>query len=97
MTRPHTVAHALEDGAKPAPVLQQIAAARGVVNELMAGILKSHLREEVSDATTAAGDATASNDSVIGLMRTTCGSAAQPSAARLLTLPASIDQSRELS
>jgi DNA-binding FrmR family transcriptional regulator len=37
---------ALEAGADCGPVLQQIAALRGAVNGLMAGILDSHLREE---------------------------------------------------
>lgn len=36
---------ALEDGADCGPVLQQIAAVRGAVNGLMAGVLESHLRE----------------------------------------------------
>lgn len=37
---------AVEAGADCAPVLQQIAALRGAVNGLMAGVLDSHLREE---------------------------------------------------
>lgn len=36
---------ALEQGADCGPVLQQIAAVRGAVNGLMAGVLESHLRE----------------------------------------------------
>lgn len=36
----------VEAGADCAPVLQQIAALRGAVNGLMAGVLDSHLREE---------------------------------------------------
>jgi DNA-binding FrmR family transcriptional regulator len=61
---------ALESGAECAPVLQQIAAVRGAVNGLMAGVLESHLREEFSNAISPAGDATTSIDSVIGLFRT---------------------------
>jgi FrmR/RcnR family transcriptional regulator, repressor of frmRAB operon len=61
---------ALEAGADCAPVLQQIAAVRGAVNGLMAGVLESHLREEFSSATGAAGQATPSIDNVIGLVRT---------------------------
>lgn len=37
---------AVEAGADCAPVLQQIAALRGAVNGLMAGVRDSHLREE---------------------------------------------------
>jgi FrmR/RcnR family transcriptional regulator, repressor of frmRAB operon len=61
---------ALEAGAECAPVLQQIAAARGAVNGLMAGVLESHLREEFSNATNLNGDANASIDGVIDLVRT---------------------------
>jgi DNA-binding FrmR family transcriptional regulator len=61
---------ALEAGADCAPVLQQIAAVRGAVNGLMAGVLESHLREEFVHATSANGDAAASIDGVIGLVRT---------------------------
>ncbi|WP_118180121.1 formaldehyde-responsive transcriptional repressor FrmR [Paraburkholderia phosphatilytica] len=61
---------ALEAGADCAPVLQQIAAVRGAVNGLMAGVLESHLREEFLNATSADGDADASINGVIGLVRT---------------------------
>ncbi|MND41567.1 Transcriptional repressor FrmR [compost metagenome] len=37
---------ALTEGADCGPVLQQIAAIRGAVNGLMAGVLESHLREQ---------------------------------------------------
>lgn len=37
---------AVEAGTDCAPILQQLAALRGAVNGLMAGILDSHLREE---------------------------------------------------
>ena len=39
---------ALEAGADCGPVLQQIAAVRGAVNGLMAGVLESHLRETLA-------------------------------------------------
>ena len=42
---------ALQDGADCGPVLQQIAAVRGAVNGLMAGVLESHLRETLAQAT----------------------------------------------
>lgn len=61
---------ALEAGADCAPVLQQIAAVRGAVNGLMAGVLESHLREEFLNATRPTGDADASISDVIGLVRT---------------------------
>ncbi|MFM0351580.1 formaldehyde-responsive transcriptional repressor FrmR [Paraburkholderia sp. RL17-347-BIC-D] len=61
---------ALEAGAECAPVLQQIAATRGAVNGLMAGVLESHLREEFSNAANLNGDANASIDGVIDLVRT---------------------------
>lgn len=41
---------AISAGADCAPVLQQLAALRGAVNGLMAGILDSHLREEFTQA-----------------------------------------------
>ena len=41
---------AIAAGADCGPVLQQIAALRGAVNGLMAGILDSHLREEFAQA-----------------------------------------------
>lgn len=37
---------ALDQGAECGPVLQQLAAIRGAINALMAGVLESHLREE---------------------------------------------------
>lgn len=61
---------ALEQGADCAPVLQQIAAIRGAVNGLMAGVLESYLREEF----TSLGDTTdaqrSSIDDVVSLVRT---------------------------
>jgi FrmR/RcnR family transcriptional regulator, repressor of frmRAB operon len=61
---------ALEAGEECGPVLQQIAAVRGAVNGLMAGVLESHLREEFSNVRGASADADASIDGVIGLVRT---------------------------
>ena len=43
---------AIAAGSECAPVLQQIAALRGAVNGLMAGILDSHLREEFTQVAT---------------------------------------------
>ena len=43
---------AIEAGSDCGPVLQQIAALRGAVNGLMAGILDSHLREEFTQVAT---------------------------------------------
>jgi FrmR/RcnR family transcriptional regulator, repressor of frmRAB operon len=60
---------ALEAGAECAPVLQQIAAVRGAVNGLMAGVLESHLREEFLSASSSKGDPKSSIDNVIGLVR----------------------------
>lgn len=60
---------ALEKGAECGPVLQQIAAIRGAINGLMAGVLESHLREEFTEC---AGGREAANDSignVISLVR----------------------------
>lgn len=48
---------ALEEGAECGPVLQQIAAVRGAINGLMAGVLESHLREEFSHMVPASGSA----------------------------------------
>ena len=61
---------ALTEGAECGPVLQQIAAMRGAVNGLMAGVLESHLREEFTalDDTTEAQKS--SIDEVISLIRT---------------------------
>lgn len=64
---------AIQAGSDCGPVLQQIAALRGAVNGLMAGILDSHLREEFTQV---AGDDAkqrkrhqASIDEVVGLVR----------------------------
>jgi DNA-binding FrmR family transcriptional regulator len=50
--------------------MQQIAAARGAVSGLMAEVLESHLRDEFSNPTNLNGDADASIDGVINLVRT---------------------------
>lgn len=63
---------ALEAGEDCGPVLQQLAAVRGAVNGIMAGVLESHLREEFSQvaATTDASDASnKSIDEVVSLVR----------------------------
>lgn len=52
---------ALEKGADCGPVLQQIAAIRGAINGLMAGVLESHLREEFIEY---AGDRNAASESI---------------------------------
>lgn len=61
---------ALEASAECGPILQQIAAMRGAVNGLMAGVLESHLREQF----TILGDTSATRlspvDEVISLVRT---------------------------
>ena len=40
---------AIEAGAGCGPILQQIAAARGAINGLMAEVLETHIREEFAD------------------------------------------------
>ena len=60
---------ALEEGADCAPILQQIAAVRGAINGLMAGVLESHLREAFSYLDAADEKAGQSIDEVIGLVR----------------------------
>lgn len=60
---------ALEEGAECAPVLQQIAAVRGAINGLMAGVLESHLREEFAQLGAAGEGSRQSIDEVIALVR----------------------------
>lgn len=61
---------ALEEGAECGPVLQQIAAMRGAINGLMAGVLESHLREEFVQLTESTGASRdASIDEVVSLVR----------------------------
>jgi DNA-binding FrmR family transcriptional regulator len=61
---------ALEEGADCGPVLQQIAAMRGAVNGLMAGVLESHLREEFTSMVDTTDAQRSSIDGVISMVRT---------------------------
>jgi DNA-binding FrmR family transcriptional regulator len=61
---------ALLEGAECGPVLQQIAAMRGAVNGLMAGVLESHLREEFTGLAETTEAQRSSIDEVISLVRT---------------------------
>jgi DNA-binding FrmR family transcriptional regulator len=61
---------ALIEGADCGPVLQQIAAMRGAVNGLMAGVLESHLREEFTSLDDTTDAQKSSIDEVISLIRT---------------------------
>ncbi|MDR3098228.1 MAG: formaldehyde-responsive transcriptional repressor FrmR [Paraburkholderia sp.] len=61
---------ALEAGADCAPVLQQLAAIRGAINGVMAGVLESHLREEFTQLTGTTESASGSIDDVVTLVRT---------------------------
>lgn len=60
----------LVEGAECGPVLQQIAAMRGAVNGLMAGVLESHLREEFTSMVETTEAQRSSIDEVISLVRT---------------------------
>ncbi|WP_322070262.1 formaldehyde-responsive transcriptional repressor FrmR [Paraburkholderia bannensis] len=60
---------ALEEGADCGPILQQIAAMRGAINGLMAGVLESHLREEFSSLAAADDSSKKSIDEVVSLVR----------------------------
>lgn len=62
---------ALVEGADCGPVLQQIAAIRGAVNGLMAGVLESHLREQfISDGGDASEAQAGAIEEVVTLVRT---------------------------
>jgi DNA-binding FrmR family transcriptional regulator len=61
---------ALEQGADCGPVLQQIAALRGAINGLMAGVLESHLREEFTNLVDTTEEQRSSIDEVVSLVRT---------------------------
>ncbi|NLP63074.1 formaldehyde-responsive transcriptional repressor FrmR [Paraburkholderia sacchari] len=61
---------ALEEGADCAPVLQQLAAIRGAINGVMAGVLESHLREEFTQLTGITESTSGSIDDVVSLVRT---------------------------
>ncbi|WP_027350475.1 formaldehyde-responsive transcriptional repressor FrmR [Halotalea alkalilenta] len=60
---------ALEEGAECGPVLQQIAAVRGAINGLMAGVLESHLREEFGHLAEPDAAQQKSIDDVVSLVR----------------------------
>lgn len=60
---------ALENGEACGPVLQQIAAVRGAVNGLMAGVLESHLREEFAPFAGENGARQSSIDDAVSLVR----------------------------
>ncbi|WP_130618966.1 formaldehyde-responsive transcriptional repressor FrmR [Dyella amyloliquefaciens] len=60
---------ALESGADCGPILQQIAAVRGAINGLMAGVLESHLREEFAHMAQAKGNPDQSIEEVVSLVR----------------------------
>lgn len=63
---------ALEAGTDCGPILQQIAAVRGAVNGLMAGVLESHLRETfavASEAGAPARHAPEAVDEIVALVR----------------------------
>jgi len=61
---------ALEEGTDCGPILQQIAAVRGAINGLMAGVLESHLREEFAQLGAASETSQKSIDDVVSLVRT---------------------------
>lgn len=60
---------ALEEGAECGPILQQIAAVRGAVNGLMAGVLESHLREEFTYLSKSNAAQQKSIEDVVSLVR----------------------------
>lgn len=60
---------ALENGSECGPVLQQIAAIRGAINGLMAGVLESHLREEFAECAGSPETAGGSIETVVSLVR----------------------------
>jgi DNA-binding FrmR family transcriptional regulator len=60
---------ALEEGEECGPVLQQIAAVRGAINGLMAGVLESHLREEFAHLLPAGETQQQSIDDMVSLVR----------------------------
>ncbi|CDH05664.1 regulator protein that represses frmRAB operon [Xenorhabdus bovienii str. oregonense] len=61
---------ALQQQADCGPVLQQIAAIRGAVNGLMAGVLESHLREELTNTEQTSEAQKASIEDAVSLIRT---------------------------
>ncbi|CDH20379.1 formaldehyde-responsive transcriptional repressor FrmR [Xenorhabdus bovienii] len=61
---------ALQQQADCGPVLQQIAAIRGAVNGLMAGVLESHLREKLTNTEQTPEVQKASIEDAVSLIRT---------------------------
>ena len=59
---------AVEEGVECGAILQQIAAARGAINGLMAGVLESHLRETLASPQ-AGGVSQEAVDDIIALVR----------------------------
>ncbi|MGJ0625516.1 formaldehyde-responsive transcriptional repressor FrmR [Xenorhabdus bovienii] len=60
----------LQQQADCSSVLQQIAAIRGAVNGLMAGVLESHLREELTNTKQTPEAQKASIEDAVSLIRT---------------------------
>lgn len=60
---------ALENSVECAAVLQQLAAVRGAINGLMASVLESHLREELTQGTNKSGAQNKSIDEAISIIR----------------------------
>ncbi|ACB68453.1 formaldehyde-responsive transcriptional repressor FrmR [Burkholderia ambifaria] len=60
---------ALEEGADCGPILQQLAAIRGAINGVMAGVLESHLREEFTQLADAPRPSSGSIDDIVTLVR----------------------------
>ena len=60
---------ALESNADCTAVLQQIAAIRGAVNGLMAGVLEDHIREHIGATDISAEARNAEIDQLVGILR----------------------------
>ncbi|MCB5364721.1 formaldehyde-responsive transcriptional repressor FrmR [Pusillimonas sp. CC-YST705] len=60
---------ALEEGTDCGPILQQIAAVRGGINGLMAGVLESHLRETFISIEQDGAPPSESVDDIVSLIR----------------------------
>jgi FrmR/RcnR family transcriptional regulator, repressor of frmRAB operon len=63
------VERAVEAGTDCAAILQQVAAVRGAINGLMAGVLESHLRETFAAPAGESGERTAFADEIVALVR----------------------------
>ncbi|MQB56073.1 formaldehyde-responsive transcriptional repressor FrmR [Rahnella sp. RcJ3] len=61
---------ALERGEDCSPILQQITSIRGAMNGLMAGVLESHLREELMNSNTTVEARESSIEDAVTLIRT---------------------------